>query len=106
VAISLLGVHLGRESVLFLGWFGPRGLASIVLLLIAIDEAGSIAGMQTISLVVITTVFFSVFAHGSTAHPAIRWYTGRVAALPPDAPEQKEGKELPTRQGVSTTDRE
>ena len=106
VAISLLGTHLGRESILFLGWFGPRGLASIVLLLIAIDEAGSIAGMQTISLVVITTVFISVFAHGITANPAIRWYTRRVAALPPDAPERKEGKELPTRQGVSTTERE
>jgi sodium/hydrogen antiporter len=106
VAISLLGAHLGRESVLFLGWFGPRGLASIVLLLIAIDEAGSIAGMQTISLVVITTVFFSVFAHGITANPASRWYARRVAALPPDAPERKEGKELPTRQGVSTTEHE
>ncbi|RPJ49724.1 MAG: sodium:proton antiporter [Methanobacteriota archaeon] len=106
VAISLLGARLGRESVLFMGWFGPRGLASIVLLLIAIDEAGSIAGMQTISMVVIATVLISVFAHGITANPAIRWYARRVAALPPDAPERKEGKELPTRQDVSTTERE
>lgn len=105
VAISLLGAHLGRESVLFLGWFGPRGLASIVLLLIAIDEAGGIAGMQTISRVVITTVLASVFAHGITTNPAIRWYARRVAALHPDAPERKGGKELPTRGGMSTTGR-
>jgi NhaP-type Na+/H+ or K+/H+ antiporter len=105
VAISHLGAHLGRESILFLGWFGPRGLASIVLLLIAVDEAGGIAGMPTISLVVITTVLASVFAHGITANPAIRWYARRVAALPPGAPERKGGEELPTRGGISATGR-
>lgn len=105
VAISLIGAHLGRDSVLFLGWFGPRGLASIVLLLVAVDEAGGIAGMPTISLVVITTVLASVFAHGITANPAIRWYARRLAALHPDVPERKGGKELPTRGGISTTGR-
>ncbi len=38
VALSLIGKHLNRSTVLFLGWFGPRGLASIVLGLIVVEE--------------------------------------------------------------------
>ncbi|WP_231582955.1 sodium:proton antiporter [Methanosarcina sp. MTP4] len=97
VAISLIGTKLHRETVLFLGWFGPRGLASVVLLLIAIEEAEGIQGLETISLVVTTTVLLSVFAHGISANPASEWYSRRVAALPEDAPELGEVKELPAR---------
>jgi NhaP-type Na+/H+ or K+/H+ antiporter len=39
VALSLMGSHLRGVSVLFMGWFGPRGLASIVLGLIVVAEA-------------------------------------------------------------------
>lgn len=99
VAISLIGAKLHRETVLFLGWFGPRGLASVVLLLIAIEEAEELPGLETISLVVITTVLLSVFAHGISANPASEWYLKIVAALPEDAPELGEMKELPARPG-------
>ena len=51
VAVSLIGMKLRTESVLFLGWFGPRGLASVVLLLIAMEEMKEIEGIKTISLV-------------------------------------------------------
>jgi NhaP-type Na+/H+ or K+/H+ antiporter len=82
-------MKLRTGSVLFLGWFGPRGLASVVLLLIAMEDMKEIEGITTISLVVITTVFISIFAHGITAGPGSEWYTRLVATLPSDAPEKK-----------------
>lgn len=101
VAISLIGAKLHRETVLFLGWFGPRGLASVVLLLIAIEEAEGLPGLETISLVVTTTVLLSVFAHGISTNPASEWYAKIVAVLPEDAPEMGEMKELPARPGFN-----
>jgi NhaP-type Na+/H+ or K+/H+ antiporter len=89
VAISLIGMKLRTETVLFLGWFGPRGLASVVLLLIAMEEMKGIGGIKTVSLVVITTVFLSIFAHGITAGPGSEWYTRLVATLSSDAPERE-----------------
>jgi sodium/hydrogen antiporter len=89
VAVSLIGMKLRTETVLFLGWFGPRGLASVVLLLIAMEEMKGIGGIKTVSLVVITTVFLSIFVHGSTAGPGSEWYTRLVAGLSSDAPEKE-----------------
>jgi NhaP-type Na+/H+ or K+/H+ antiporter len=80
-----------------MGWFGPRGLASIVLMLITLNDAPGIPGLQIIAVVVSTTVLISVFAHGITANPAITWYAGKMASLSPDAPELKEVREQPTR---------
>jgi hypothetical protein len=40
VALALLGARLDRDSVLFVGWFGPRGLASLVFALLALEELG------------------------------------------------------------------
>ena len=93
VAISLIGMKLHTKTVLFLGWFGPRGLASVVLLLIAMEETGGIGGSETLILAVITTVFLSVFVQGATAGPGSEWYSRIVAALPTDAPERKKGGE-------------
>jgi NhaP-type Na+/H+ or K+/H+ antiporter len=100
VALSLKNTGLQTDSVIFIGWFGPRGLASIVLLLITLNEAPTIPGLQTIAVVVSTTVLFSVFAHGISANPAITWYAGKMASLPADAPELKEVVESPTRTNV------
>ena len=97
VAISLVKTRLRPESVLFIGWFGPRGLASIVLLLITLNDAPGIPGLQTIAMVVSTTILISVFAHGLSANPLINWYAGKIATLPGDAPELKEVVESPTR---------
>ena len=97
VAISLLKTRLQPESVIFIGWFGPRGLASIVLMLITVNDAPGIPGLKTIVMVVGTTVLISVFAHGITAKPAIDWYAAKIASLPADAPELKEVVESPTR---------
>jgi NhaP-type Na+/H+ or K+/H+ antiporter len=87
VAISLIGTHLSRATVLFLGWFGPRGLASIVLGLVYLEETTHGPGERTIRLAVMTTVLFSIIAHGLSALPGLEIYQRRISALPPDAPE-------------------
>src|SRR5512136_2062143 len=93
VGLSLIKTGLQPDSVLFIGWFGPRGLASIVLLLITLNDAPDIPGLPVIAVVVSTTVLFSVFAHGISANPAITWYARKMALLPADAPELKEVRE-------------
>ena len=72
VAIALLGTRLPVATVLFLGWFGPRGLASVVLGLVYLEQRVALPGEALIVLVVIVTVLCSVFAHGISAAPAIR----------------------------------
>jgi NhaP-type Na+/H+ or K+/H+ antiporter len=97
VAASLLGTHLRGVSVLFAGWFGPRGLASIVLGLIVVAEAPQLPGASEIEVVVASTVFLSVLLHGVTAAPLSAAYARRVEGMPADAPEKKEAPEKPTR---------
>ena len=99
VAVSLAGTHLRSVSVLFMGWFGPRGLASIVLGLIVVAEAPMLAGRDQIELVVALTVLFSVLLHGVTAAPLSAVYARRVDGMAADAPEKREAVDLPTRVG-------
>ncbi len=87
VAVALMGTRLCRATVLFMGWFGPRGLASIVLGLVYLEQQSRHAGESTIQHAVMMTVLVSIFAHGLTALPGIEIYARRVAALPPGAPE-------------------
>jgi NhaP-type Na+/H+ or K+/H+ antiporter len=88
VAISLIGTRLSRTTVLVMGWFGPRGLASIVLLLIIFVDAAALPGMATVQAVIVTTVLLSVFAHGISAAPIIDRYAAIVESLPADAQEK------------------
>ena len=78
VALSLIGSKLSLDSVLFIGWFGPRGLASIVLALLAINELNVFPGDTTFLTVVFVTVLLSVFAHGITASPLSNIYARRI----------------------------
>ena len=72
VALASIGAGLGRDTVLFVGWFGPRGLASLVFALLALEELGPAADE---ALVVIgLTVLLSVLAHGFTAAPLATRY--------------------------------
>jgi NhaP-type Na+/H+ or K+/H+ antiporter len=105
VALSLMGTHLRGVSVLFMGWFGPRGLASIVLGLVVVAEAPLIAGRDEMGVVVALTVLLSVLLHGVTAAPLSAGYVRRVEGMAASAPEKREMGELPTRVGtVSTND--
>lgn len=74
VAIALVGTGLDLASVAFIGWFGPRGLASIVLGLVYLKQEPSLAGESTIRLAVMVTVLVSIFVHGLSAHAGIRLY--------------------------------
>lgn len=87
VVLALLGTGLSRISVLFLGWFGPRGLASIVLGLVYLHHEASLPGEATIRLAVMATVMTSIVAHGLTARPGVRLYARGVKSLPSGAPE-------------------
>src|SRR5215216_5145493 len=100
VALSLYGTHLRGISVLFAGWFGPRGLASIVLGLIVVEEAPLLPGRDEIELVVALTVLLSVLLHGLTAAPLSAVYARRVQGMAADAPEKQGTVELTTRVGL------
>jgi NhaP-type Na+/H+ or K+/H+ antiporter len=77
VALALIGSGLDRNTVLFVGWFGPRGLASLVFALLALEELGS--GADEAVAVVAVTVLLSVIAHGLSATPLASKY-GRSTA--------------------------
>jgi len=80
VALSLIGTHARRPTVAFLGWFGPRGLASIVFAVILFEDS-ALPHQDTILLAVVATVALSVYAHGLSAQPLTRryvsWYERR-----------------------------
>jgi sodium/hydrogen antiporter len=92
VALSLIGTRLAPATVAFVGWFGPRGLASIVLGLVYLEATvGADAGIETIRMTVIATVLVSIVAHGVTAMPGIGWYARAVSRLPIDTAETTGG---------------
>jgi NhaP-type Na+/H+ or K+/H+ antiporter len=99
VALSLFGTHLRSISVLFMGWFGPRGLATIVLGLIVVAEAPLLTGREKIEQVVALTVLFSVLLHGLTAAPLSAAYARRVDGMSSDAPEKRGTVDETTRMG-------
>jgi NhaP-type Na+/H+ or K+/H+ antiporter len=103
VALSLLGTRLRTVSVLFAGWFGPRGLASVVLGLVVIEEAPLLAGRDEVELVVTLTVLLSVLLHGVTAAPLSAAYARRVDEMAADVPEKRDG--VPTPAGSLTATR-
>jgi NhaP-type Na+/H+ or K+/H+ antiporter len=96
VAIALAGTGLSRASVLFMGWFGPRGLASIVLGVVYLERAPYLAGTDTVRLTVMLTVLVSVFVHGLSAIPGIDLYAHKVASLDATAPEHDDATAQPT----------
>lgn len=92
VAIALIGTRLSRASIVFMGWFGPRGLASIVLGLVYLGQEMHFPGEPTIRYAVMATVLLSIFAHGLSAMPGIGLYARQIEALPANAPEHQKAK--------------
>ncbi len=70
--LSLLGTGLALREKLFLGWFGPRGIASILFTLIMIDEF-DFPREQELLACVSMTVFLSIILHGVSAAPLSKW---------------------------------
>lgn len=89
VALALIGTRLSKASVIFMGWFGPRGLASIVLAMVFLESEAHLPGETTITLTVTVTVLLSIFAHGLSAIPGIDLYAAKVTALDAHAPEHQ-----------------
>lgn len=90
VAIALIGTRLNKATIAFMGWFGPRGLASIVLGLIFLEREVHLRNETTIISAVAATVLLSIFAHGLSAVPGIKWYSKKVARLEETSPELQE----------------
>jgi NhaP-type Na+/H+ or K+/H+ antiporter len=78
VALSLMGSKLDWPSVSFIGWFGPRGIASILYLLMVVGRIGK-TGYEYMLSVIVLTVLLSVFPHGISAVPLAHIY-GRYAS--------------------------
>jgi NhaP-type Na+/H+ or K+/H+ antiporter len=83
-AVSLVRSGVRADTVGFIAWFGPRGLASVVFTLLAFDALGS--GERARSLVELTTwtILLSVLAHGLSSGPLANWYGRRLERAPAD----------------------
>jgi NhaP-type Na+/H+ or K+/H+ antiporter len=78
VFLVLAGMNLRPDEKLFIGWFGPRGLASIVFAVIVLNE--HLPGGDTISMTVVCTIILSVIAHGLSANPLVSMLAARLKA--------------------------
>lgn len=92
VALAMLGTGMRPVTVAFIGWFGPRGLASIVFVLVIVEET-ELAQRPLIVTAVTCTVALSVFAHGVSAWGGSSryadWYAAHATdetAMPESAP--------------------
>ncbi|HEY3957568.1 MAG TPA: cation:proton antiporter [Streptosporangiaceae bacterium] len=96
VALALTGARLGRATVLLVAWFGPRGLASVVFALLAVEELGSPAADSAVAVITVT-VLLSVIVHGASAEPLAARYakllaqrpTGHAGTSMPDMPDRR-----------------
>ncbi|WP_304455369.1 cation:proton antiporter [Nocardiopsis sp. YSL2] len=89
VVAATLGARLRPATVLFLAWFGPRGLASLLFALMVAEQAGVEVGDRVL-LVAGTTVLLSVYAHGITAAPWAGAFARRARGFHPSAPEHQD----------------
>jgi NhaP-type Na+/H+ or K+/H+ antiporter len=102
VAIAMIGTGFRRDTIAIMGWFGPRGLASVVFLvtaIVALEEGGlplTLIGSMT------WTIGLSVILHGISASPLARWYGGRIERAGGEIPERttvtKDGESQPALQ--------
>ena len=87
VAIASIGLGLDRRTVAFIGWFGPRGLASVIFALLAYDALD--APTARVLAAVTITVVASVLAHGVSASPLAARYGAAVSTLHSERPEHR-----------------
>ena len=84
VALSVLGLGLDLRTILFLGWFGPRGIASVVYILLLVQYLG-LEGYEVIVATGIQTIVLSVLLHGLSAAPLAKRYGAWRQAHPREA---------------------
>ncbi|QFU16234.1 cation:proton antiporter [Microvirga thermotolerans] len=76
VWLAMAGTDLGGDGKLFLGWFGPRGLASVVFAIIVLDA--NLPASDVLTATVAWTVILSILAHGLTASPLTEAFARRI----------------------------
>lgn len=102
VAISMVGAKIRPATNLFLGWFGPRGIASILYIFIVL-ESESLPGLELIYSIAMFTVLLSIFSHGITAAPLANRYGSIIEAVDEKqivTPETEDVPEMPLRTSV------
>jgi NhaP-type Na+/H+ or K+/H+ antiporter len=87
VAIALVGKRFAGRTIAFMGWFGPRGLASVVFTLLAIEELHGTPVDRSLFEIATWTILLSVILHGITARPLAAAYGAWVRGGDPAAPE-------------------
>ena len=88
MGLVLLRAKMSNTARLFIGWFGPRGLNSLLLALLAVQA--HVAGAEWLMAVTGVVVVFSVIVHGATATPLAAWYGRRVAKAGETPAEERE----------------
>ena len=86
VTLAMVGTGSRRPTVAFLGWFGPRGLASIVFAVLVVETRGRLPHESIVLNTAFSTIGLSVLAHGLTASPLARRYArwfARTLEKPP-----------------------
>jgi NhaP-type Na+/H+ or K+/H+ antiporter len=104
VAIAMVGTGARRPTLAFLGWFGPRGLASIVFAVLLIEARGTLPDEEIILTTVFLTIGLSVLLHGLSAAPLARLYATWFAAHPRKLeaePVREVRWRIPEREGAS-----
>ena len=103
VAIAMAGTGARWQTVAFMGWFGPRGLASVVFALLALERG--VPEAQTLLSTVVVTVGLSVFLHGLTSVPLVaryhRWYAAQAAVRPTVAEAQADPRSAEPSAGLT-----
>ena len=98
VVIAMSGTGARWQTLSFMGWFGPRGLASVVFGLLALERG--VPDADTLLATVVVTVGVSVFVHGLTSVPLIaryhRWYSGQAGAAEARPSHVPRGRNKPT----------
>ena len=104
VALALAGLHTRRPTMAYVGWFGPRGLASIVFAVIVL-EGSALTHVQLVVATVLLTVGLSVFAHGLTALPLTdayaRWFAAHDEPTPMESEDAHEHRLRRPRSGAA-----
>ena len=95
IAVSLVGESLQWRTVWFLGWFGPRGLATVVFLLVAMKELTPLD--PAVVEIVVVTVAASILLHGVSAVPLSRWLADNTSSMSEEMPEMGDAPEFPVR---------
>jgi sodium/hydrogen antiporter len=85
VALAVAGMGFRASSIAFMGWFGPRGLASIILALVVAEEEPHLPGLGPILAAMTVAVLASVVLHGVSARPLTAAFARTLEGLPGDA---------------------